>query len=61
MDNALSDQHAAIGAIGAFTAAGNAGLTEAQLRGLVRMLRSEVGPEQGDAALRILEPVLQHR
>jgi 4-carboxymuconolactone decarboxylase len=39
----------------------NTGLTEAQLRGLVQVLRAEVGQQQGDAAEKILDQVLQNR
>jgi 4-carboxymuconolactone decarboxylase len=39
----------------------NAGLTEAQLRGLVQVLRTEVGPQQGDAAGHILDEILDNR
>ena len=39
----------------------NAGLTEAQLRGLVQVLHTEVGRQQGDAAERTLDEVLKNR
>ncbi|MBU2668030.1 carboxymuconolactone decarboxylase family protein [Actinoplanes bogorensis] len=39
----------------------NTGLTEDQLRGLVRVLRAELGQEPGDAAERILDDVLANR
>lgn len=44
-----------------FTIGLNAGLTEAQLRGLVQVIRTEVGREQGDAAAKILDDVLKNR
>ena len=59
---ALSDQHAAIAMIGAFNGSRrrfaiglNTGLTEAQLRGLVQVLRHEVGSQQAGNAGRILD------
>ncbi len=39
----------------------NTGLTEAQLRGLVQVIRTEVGQPQGDAAATILDDVLKNR
>ena len=39
----------------------NTGLTEAQLRGLVQVIRTEVGQQQGDAAATILDDVLKNR
>ena len=39
----------------------NTGLTEGQLRGLVQVLRNEVGSRQADNAGRILDEVLRDR
>ena len=44
-----------------FTIGLNTALTEAQLRGLVQVLRTEVGQQQGDAAEQILDDVLKNR
>src|SRR3954468_12786848 len=44
-----------------FTIGLNTGLTEAQLRGLVQVLRNEVGSQQADNASRILDEVIRNR